>query len=499
MGKITGFLEFPRQEESAEAPSQRVGHWREFVAHLAPDKAKIQAARCMDCGIPFCNNGCPVNNVIPDFNDLVYREQWRDAADVLHTTNNFPEFTGRICPAPCEAACTLNINDSAVGIKSIEHAIIDRAWHEGWVGPQASGRHSGKKVAVVGSGPAGLACAQQLARAGHAVTVFEKNDRPGGLLRYGIPDFKLEKSLIDRRVEQMAQEGVEFRTGILVCAERAELGKVLRTGSQSVPAQQLVDEFDAVVLAGGAEQPRDLPVPGRALDGVHFALEFLTAQNRVVAGEKVPDQILATDKHVIVIGGGDTGSDCVGTSNRHGAKSVTQIELLPQPPLSENKSLTWPYWPLRMRSSSSHEEGCERDWSVTTKAFRDDGQGKVKALVLARVEWQKDPVTGQFKMTEVLGSEFELAADLVLLAMGFVAPLGWVAEAFGVDKDARANVRAVTEPGSGQRPYATTRAKVFAAGDMRRGQSLVVWAIREGRQCAQAVDEFLMGSSNLPR
>jgi glutamate synthase (NADPH/NADH) small chain len=499
MGKITGFLEYPRQEECAEAPGQRVRHWHEFVARLEPDKAKIQAARCMDCGIPFCNNGCPVNNIIPDFNDLVYREQWQEAIEVLHSTNNFPEFTGRVCPAPCEAACTLNINDSAVGIKSIEHAIVDRAWQEGWIRPQPPARRSGKTVAIVGSGPAGLACAQQLARAGHAVTVFEKNDRAGGLLRYGIPDFKLEKSFIDQRIEQMVKEGVEFRTGVLIAADKVDLGKVLRTGSAQLPAQQLIDEFDAVVLAGGAEQPRDLPVPGRALKGVHFALEFLTAQNRVVVGERLPDQILAKGKRVIVIGGGDTGSDCVGTSNRHGAESVTQIELLPQPPQSENKSLTWPYWPLRLRTSSSQEEGCERDWSLTTKSFRDDGQGKVKALVLARVEWQKDPVTGQFKMVEISGSEFELPADLVLLAMGFVAPLGFVAEAFGVDKDARANVRAATDPGAGRRPYATSRPKIFTAGDMRRGQSLVVWAIREGRQCAQAVDEFLMGSSDLPR
>jgi glutamate synthase (NADPH/NADH) small chain len=499
MGKITGFLEFPRQEESAEAPTQRIRHWHEFVAHLEPAKAKIQAARCMDCGIPFCNSGCPVNNIIPDFNDLVYREQWYEAAEVLHSTNNFPEFTGRICPAPCEAACTLNINDSAVGIKSIEHAIVDRAWQEGWVRAQRPPRHSGKRVAVVGSGPAGLACAQQLARAGHAVTVFEKNDRPGGLLRYGIPDFKLEKSHIDRRIAQMTDEGVEFRNGVLVASGKVALDKVLCTANTQVPAQQLVDDFDAVVLAGGAEQPRDLPVPGRGLAGVHFALEFLTEQNRVALGEPVPDQILAGGKQVIVIGGGDTGSDCVGTSNRQGAKSVTQIELLPQPPLSENKALTWPYWPLRLRTSSSHEEGCDRDWSVTTKSFRDDGQGNVAALVLARLQWHKDPVTGQFKMAEIPGSEFELPAELILLAMGFVGPLGFIAEAFGVDKDARANVRAVTEPGTAQRAYATSRAKVFAAGDMRRGQSLVVWAIREGRQCAHAVDEFLMGSSSLPR
>jgi glutamate synthase (NADPH/NADH) small chain len=500
MGKITGFLEYPRQDEPAEAPAQRKAHWREFVAHLAPDKARIQAARCMDCGIPFCNSGCPVNNIIPDFNDLVYRDQWRDASEVLHSTNNFPEFTGRICPAPCESACTLNINDSAVGIKSIEHAIVDRAWQEGWIVPQPAPRASGRTVAVVGSGPAGLACAQQLARVGHAVTVFEKNARPGGLLRYGIPDFKLEKSLIDRRIEQMEREGVRFRNGVFVGGEAGPAtGSVLCMGAEVMPARRLIDEFDAVVLAGGAEQPRDLPVPGRQLDGVHFALEFLTAQNRVVDGETIPGQILARDRHVIVIGGGDTGSDCVGTSNRHGARSVTQLELLPQPPASENKSLTWPYWPVRLRTSSSHEEGCERDWSITTKSFRDDGRGRVAALVAARVQWQRDPVTGQSRMVEVPGSEFELPADLVLLAMGFVSPLAPVLEAFGVERDTRANVRAATEEGLAQPAYATSRPKVFAAGDMRRGQSLVVWAIREGRQCARAVDQFLTGASVLPR
>ena len=500
MGKVTGFLEYARLEEAAEAPAQRKRHWHEFVAHLDPEQGRIQAARCMDCGTPFCNSGCPINNIIPDFNDLVYHEQWRDAHQVLQSTNNFPEFTGRVCPAPCEAACTLNINNSAVGIKSIEHAIIDRAWSEGWVSAQPATRRTGKKVAIVGSGPAGLACAQQLARAGHAVTVFEKNDRPGGLLRYGIPDFKLEKSHIDRRIAQMTEEGVVFRTGVLVGPEGGiDLGTVLRTGKDRVPAQELVEEFDAVVLAGGSEQPRDLRVPGRELKGVHFAMEFLTAQNRVNYGEKLSGQILARDKHVIVIGGGDTGSDCVGTSNRHGAKSVTQFELLPQPPKSENKPLTWPYWPLRLRTSSSHEEGCERDWSVTTKLFRDDGKGNVKALVAARVEWQTDPVTGQSKMVEVPGSEFELPADLVLLAMGFVSPLALVLDAFAVEKDARANVQATTEEAPARRPYATSRPKVFAAGDMRRGQSLVVWAIREGRQCARAVDEFLMGSSELPR
>ena len=497
MGKITGFLEFPRQDETAEAVAERRKHWHEFVAHLEPERAAVQGARCMDCGIPFCTNGCPVNNIIPDFNDLVYRNRWRDAIEVLHSTNNFPEFTGRICPAPCEAACTLNINDTAVGIKSIEHAIIDRAWDEGWVAPQPPARRTGKRVAVVGSGPAGMACAQQLARAGHDVTVFEKNDRVGGLLRYGIPDFKLEKRVIDRRVDQMQAGGVVFRTGVLV--GEADLGTILRTGKEQVDAHVLIDEFDAVVLAGGAEQPRDLPVPGRDLRGVHFALEFLTAQNRVVAGEAVPGQILAKGRHVVVIGGGDTGSDCVGTSNRQGAKSVTQIELMSRPPEQEDKPLTWPYWPLRLRTSSSHEEGCDRDWAIVTKSFRGDEQGNVKALVCARVEWQKDPVTGQHRMVEVAGSEFELRADLVFLAMGFVAPVASMLDAFGVDKDARANARAATEEGGATPPYATSRGKVFAAGDVRRGQSLVVWAIREGRQCARAVDEFLMGESDLPR
>ncbi len=497
MGKITGFLEFARQDETAEPVAERRKHWHEFVAHLEPERAVVQGARCMDCGIPFCTNGCPVNNIIPDFNDLVYRNRWRDAIEVLHSTNNFPEFTGRICPAPCEAACTLNINDTAVGIKSIEHAIIDRAWDEGWVVPQPPARKTGKRVAVVGSGPAGMACAQQLARAGHDVTVFEKNDRVGGLLRYGIPDFKLEKRVVDRRVDQMQAEGVVFRTGVLV--GEADIGTILRTGKEQVGAQTLIDEFDAVVLAGGAEQPRDLPVPGRDLRGVHFALEFLTAQNRVVAGEAVPGQILAKGRHVVVIGGGDTGSDCVGTSNRQGAKSVTQIELMPRPPEQEDKPLTWPYWPLRLRTSSSHEEGCDRDWAIVTKSFRGDEQGNVRALVCARVEWQKDPVTGQHRMVEVAGSEFELRADLVFLAMGFVAPVASLLNAFGVDKDARANARAATEEGGAALPYATSREKVFAAGDVRRGQSLVVWAIREGRQCARAVDEFLMGSSDLPR
>jgi glutamate synthase (NADPH/NADH) small chain len=403
-----------------------------------------------------------------------------------------------VCPAPCEAACTLNINNDPVGIKSIEHAIIDKGWTEGWVVPQLPARKTGRKVAVVGSGPAGLAVAQQLARAGHDVTVFEKSDRIGGLLRYGIPDFKMEKSHIDRRIEQMQAEGVTFRSGVRV--GKLDGAKVNDFSRESIAAERLTAEFDAVVLAGGAEVPRDLPVPGRELKGVHFAMDFLPQQNKVVAGDRVKQQIIAGGKHVVVIGGGDTGSDCVGTSNRQGAKSVTQFELLPQPPAQENKELTWPYWPVKLRTSSSHEEGVERDWAVTTKRFVDDGKGNVKALVAARVEWQKDPMTGQMKMVEVPGSEFELPADLVLFAMGFVSPAAPVLEAFGVDKDQRGNARATTEDaGGGQLAYQTNVDKVFAAGDMRRGQSLVVWAIREGRQCARAVDEFLMGSSTLPR
>jgi glutamate synthase (NADPH/NADH) small chain len=495
MGKITGFLEYARLEEAAEAPQSRKKHWREFVAHLSDEQAAIQGARCMDCGIPFCTNGCPVNNIIPDFNDLVYRQDWKNALAVLHSTNNFPEFTGRVCPAPCEAACVLNINSEPVGIKSIEHAIIDKGWAEGWVLPQPPRVKTGKRVAVVGSGPAGLAAAQQLARAGHDVTVFEKNDRIGGLLRYGIPDFKLEKSHIDRRIAQMQAEGVVFRCGVLVGPGKLD-GGVNNWARQTIAPETLCAEFDAVVLAGGAEVPRDLPVPGRELRGVHFAMEFLPQQNKVVAGDKVEGQIVATGKRVVVIGGGDTGSDCVGTSNRQGAASVTQFELLPQPPAQENKALTWPYWPVKLRTSSSHEEGAARDWAVATKRFVDDGRGNVKALVAARVEWQRDPASGQMKMSEIPGSEFEIPADLVLLAMGFVAPAASVLEAFGVERDARGNARATTD---GAGCYRTNVDKVFAAGDMRRGQSLVVWAIREGRQCARAVDEYLMGSSTLPR
>jgi len=492
MGKVTGFMEYERLEEGYEPVAKRLKNYNEFVIGLRAEEAKVQSARCMDCGTPFCNNGCPVNNIIPDFNDLVYRADWKNAFAVLDSTNNFPEFTGRICPAPCEAACTLNVNDDAVGIKSIEHAIIDKAWAEGWVAPRPSKLKTGKKVAVVGSGPAGLAAAQQLARAGHEVTLFEKNDAIGGLLRYGIPDFKMEKSHIDRRVEQMKAEGVTFRTGVLV-GHLPEGSKVTNWAKEIVSPQQLDAEFDAVLLTGGAEQSRDLPVPGRDLDGIHFAMEFLPQQNKINAGGKIKNQLRADGKNVVVIGGGDTGSDCVGTSNRHGAKSVTQFELMPMPPEQENKPLVWPYWPIKLRTSSSHEEGCEREFAIATKEFiggEGKDKGKVKALKSVRVEWQGG------KMVEVPGSEQIVPADLVLLAMGFVSPVASVLEAFGVEKDARGNARATTDVAGG---YSTNVAKVFAAGDMRRGQSLVVWAIREGRQAARAVDSFLMGKSELPR
>jgi len=474
MGKITGFMEFRRLSEQSSPVVERLKNYQEFMPRLNDQEASIQGSRCMDCGIPFCTTGCPVNNIIPDWNDLIYRNQWKSALDVLHSTNNFPEFTGRICPAPCEAACTLNINDDAVGIKSIEHAIIDKGWEEGWVKPQPARTKTGKRVAIVGSGPAGLACAQQLARIGHDVVVFEKNNRIGGLLRYGIPDFKLEKSHIDRRIDQMRAEGVEFLVG-------QDIGL-------HVPPQKLQDEFDAVVLAGGAEQPRDLPVPGRNLGGVHFAMDFLPQQNRVVAGDVLSEQIKATGKHVVVIGGGDTGSDCVGTSNRQGAISVTQFEVMSRPPEQENKSMVWPYWPMKLRTSSSHEEGCQRDWAVATKELIGKN-GKVEKLRAVRVEWKDG------KMHEIAGSEFEIKADLVLLAMGFVSPVQKILDAFGIEKDGRGNARAATD-GAGY--YQTSVDKVFAAGDMRRGQSLVVWAIREGRQAARAVDEYLMGSSSLP-
>ena len=493
MGKVTGFMEYERVEESYEPVAKRIKNYNEFIVTLKEDQAKVQSARCMDCGTPFCNSGCPVNNIIPDFNDLVYRGDWRNASEVLHSTNNFPEFTGRICPAPCEAACTLNVNDDAVGIKSIEHAIIDRAWAEGWVQPRPAKHATGKSVAIVGSGPAGLAAAQQLARAGHAVTVFEKNDAIGGLLRYGIPDFKMAKSHIDQRVEQMQAEGVQFRSGVMV-GELPAASKVTNMATQRISPAQLQEQFNAVLLCGGAEQSRDLPVPGRELAGVHFAMEFLPQQNQVNAGAKVANQLRADGKHVIVIGGGDTGSDCVGTSNRQGAKSVTQFELLPMPPEQEDKPLVWPYWPIKLRTSSSQEEGCEREFAIATKEFigdKDDGKGgNVKALTTVHVQWQGG------KMIEIAGSEKTVPADLVLLAMGFVAPVATMLEGFGVDKDARGNARATTDIRGG---YATSVDKVFAAGDMRRGQSLVVWAIREGRQAARSTDEFLMGKSDLPR
>lgn len=483
MGKPTGFMEYPRQDRRYAPVSDRVTHYQEFVIPLSEVDVSTQGARCMDCGIPFCHTGCPVNNLIPDWNDLVYRDDWRAALDVLHSTNNFPEFTGRICPAPCEASCTLNLDDVPVTIKTIECAIIDKGWDQGWITPQVPRHRTGKRVAVVGSGPAGLACAQQLARAGHEVTVFERQDRIGGLLRYGIPDFKLNKRLIDRRIAQMRTEGVEFRTHTHVGVD--------------LPARKLRQEHDALVLTGGAEQPRDLPVPGRDLDGVHFAMDFLRANSKVVQG--VPgaeaDLISAKDRHVVVIGGGDTGSDCIGTSNRHGAASVTQIEILPKPPEKEDKALTWPHWPNRLRTSSSQEEGCERMWSVATKEFLGEG-GTLRALRCVKVEWSQGE-DGRWQMSEVAGSEFELKADLVTLAMGFVHPVHQgMLEELGVELDGRGNVKGDTD---GADAYKTSIDGVFSAGDMRRGQSLVVWAIREGRQCARAVDEYLVGQSDLPR
>lgn len=480
MGKPTGFMEITRQDRRYRPASDRIQHYSEFVIPLTDSEASKQGARCMDCGIPYCHNGCPINNIIPDWNDLVYHGEWQEALQVLHSTNNFPEFTGRICPAPCEAACTLNLDDAPVTIKTIECSIVDKAWQNGWIEPQVATHRTGKRVAVIGSGPAGLAAAQQLARAGHFVTVYEKQDRIGGLLRYGIPDFKMEKSLIDRRMAQMQAEGVEFRTNSHV--------------GGNVSTQQLLDDYDALVLAGGSEQPRDLPVPGRELDGVHFAMDFLRQQNKRVAGDTIPDteSLTARDKHVIVIGGGDTGSDCVGTSVRHGAVSITQLEVLPKPPEKEHKTTTWPLWPNKLRTSSSHEEGCERFWSVATKRFIGDN-GVVTGAEIIDVEWTKD-ADGRWQMSEVAGSERVLQADLVLLAMGFVNPIqeGLLAD-LGVALDARKNVAANTTD------YHTSVDKVFAAGDMRRGQSLVVWAIREGRQTARAVDEYLMGTSTLPR
>src|SRR6516164_3953610 len=483
MGKPTGFLEIERRDRPYEKPEIRSRSWKEFVQPLPDAENRKQAARCMDCGIPFCHEGCPVNNLIPDWNNLVYRDQWQAALKALHSTNNFPEFTGRICPAPCEAACTLNIDDNPVTIKTIECAIVDRGWREGWIEPVTATRHTGKQVAVVGSGPAGLACAQQLARAGHAVTLFEKSDRIGGLLRYGIPDFKMEKWLIDRRVDQMKAEGVTFCTEVEVGVD--------------VEIAILAEKFDAVAMTGGAEAPRDLGVPGRELDGIHFAMDFLPQQNRRDAGDSEEraaphGTITATGKHVVVIGGGDTGSDCIGTSVRQGAALITQLEILPQPPEREDKALTWPDWPLKLRTSSSQEEGCERDWSVLTKrAIGVDG--RVADIECVRVQWVKDP-DGRYAMQEIAGSAFTLKADLILLAMGFLGPrLPGLIEKSGVEIDPRGNVRANTID------YRTSVPKFFAAGDMRRGQSLVVWAIREGRQCARAIDEFVMGTSLLPR
>jgi glutamate synthase (NADPH) small chain len=480
MGKPTGFVEIHRHDHAYEPVSDRIRHFEEFVLPMADDDVSRQGARCMDCGIPFCHTGCPINNIIPDWNDLVFRNQWREALEVLHSTNNFPEFTGRVCPAPCEQACTLNLQNQPVTIKTIECSIVDKGWEEGWIRPQIPAHRSNKRVAVIGSGPAGMACAQQLARAGHQVIVFEKNARIGGLLRYGIPDFKMNKHQIDRRMGQMQAEGVKFLPGVHVGVD--------------VPAKSVLEEYDAVILAGGSERPRDLPVPGRELDGVHYAMDFLTQQNRRIAQEdqKNVKELSAQDKRVIVIGGGDTGSDCIGTSIRQGARWVTQFEILPQPPAEDDKLVTWPNWPIKMMTSSSQEEGCRREWTVATKRFIGEN-GHVTALEAVRVEWTKD-ADGRMSMQEVPDSAFQVKADLVLLAMGFVHPVheGMLKE-LGVDLDGRGNVSADTEG------YKTSADKVFAAGDMRRGQSLVVWAIREGRQCARAVDEFLMGQSGLPR
>jgi glutamate synthase (NADPH/NADH) small chain len=483
MGKPTGFMEYERLDRSYKPAADRVQHFREFVIPLDDSELRNQGARCMDCGIPFCHQGCPVNNIIPDWNDLVYQGNWREAISVLQSTNNFPEFTGRICPAPCEAACTLNIEDTPVTIKTIECAIVDKAWDNNWITPQIAEHKTGKRVAVVGSGPAGLACAQQLARAGHEVDVFEKSDRIGGLLRYGIPDFKMEKHIIDRRMGQMQAEGVNFHTDVNIGRDR--------------PAADLLKEYDAIALTGGSEHPRDLDVPGRDLDGVHFAMTFLPQQNKRNAGDSIDAdvEISARNKHVIVIGGGDTGSDCIGTSFRQGAVSVTQLEILPRPPEKEDKALTWPNWPNKLRTSSSQEEGAEREWSVATRSIEGEN-GKVTAINCIRVEWTKDE-NGGWKMREIEGSEFQLKADLVLLAMGFIHPVheGMLKE-LDIELDPRGNVSGNTE---GERAYYTSVDKVFAAGDMRRGQSLVVWAIREGRQCARSIDEYLMGSSELPR
>jgi len=478
VGKITGFLEIERELPARRPVEERLKDWRELEGKLPEDKLKEQGARCMDCGIPFCHKGCPLGNIIPDWNDLVYRGRWEDAIERLHSTNNFPEFTGRVCPAPCEEACVLNISNDPVTIKQIEKQIIDHAWKAEWVVPMVPPSKTGKKIAVVGSGPAGLACAQQLARAGHDVVVFERADRIGGLLRYGIPDFKMEKHLIDRRMAQMEAEGVTFRPSVDVGVD--------------VTADELRASYDAVVLAAGATQPRDLPVPGRELRGIHFAMEFLPQQNKVGAGDVVPGQIMATGKHVVILGGGDTGSDCLGTSNRHGAASVHQFELLPQPPDSRTEDVApWPYWPMIMRTSSSHEEGVVRDFSINTKKFSGDAEGNVRKLHGVRLEWVKSENGGPPKMVEVPGSEFEMDADLVLLALGFLGPEKPLLAQLGVELDARGNVVADAE-------YASSVPGVFACGDARRGQSLVVWAIWEGREAARGVDRFLMGETALP-
>lgn len=483
MGKPTGFLEIPRKDHSYKPVKERIKAFKEFKIELSDDELNKQGARCMDCGIPFCHEGCPVNNIIPDWNDLVYKNEWREALDVLHSTNNFPEFTGRICPAPCEASCTLNLTEEPVTIKTIECAIVDKGWENDWIKPLKIEINTGKKVAIVGAGPAGMAAAQQLCRAGHAVTVFERQSHAGGLLRFGIPDFKLNKSIVQRRVDQMAAEGVVFKTGVNIGVD--------------IKADQLHKDFDAVLLTGGSEKPRDLPAKNRDIEGIHFAMDFLRHNTRQIQGLSTENNTAmhAKGKNVVVIGGGDTGSDCIGTSIRQGAKSVTQLEIMPEPPEQEDKLMTWPEWPNKQRTSTSQAEGCKRMFATTTKEFVAEN-GKLKKLICANVEWIKDD-QGQFQLTEVAGSEFELPAELVTLAMGFVHPVHEnMLEQLKLKLDPRGNVEGSTE---GKDAYQTSAKGVFSAGDMRRGQSLVVWAIREGRQAAQAVDSYLMGSSDLPR
>ncbi len=473
MGNPTGFLEIEKKERNYEDPKDRLKHFKEFIVPLTNEEVSKQGSRCMDCGIPYCHQGCPVNNLIPDWNDLVYKHEWKKALDTLHSTNNFPEFTGRICPAPCEAACTLNLTDNPVSIKTIECSIVDYGWEKGWIKPQLPKKHTDKKVAIIGSGPAGLACAQQLARLGHGVVVYEKNERIGGLLRIGIPDFKMEKTLIDRRMAQMQSEGVQFKTN-------SEIGNNISTN-------EIIDNFDAVSLCIGSEVPRNLEVKGRNLKGIHFAMDFLSQQNDMVSGKTISKDILisAKGKKVLVIGGGDTGSDCVGTSNRQGATSVHQLELLPQPPVNENKQLTWPNWPMKLRTSSSHQEGCERQWSILTKSFEGNENGEVTKLICVEVEWKKSE-DGSMKMIEVEDSEFTIEADLVLLAMGFIHPIHeGLVNNLSLKLDNRGNVEA------DEISFKTSSDKVFVAGDCRRGQSLVVWAISEGRKCAERIDNFL--------